>query len=313
MTSRARRAGESPLWLSGVLLLGVMVVVDLVLGRQINGAYAGAAILTGIYADARRTALVSGLALVTSVASGVWHDNLGERDWALRFATCVLICGLALVLAHANHRRQQRLVRTTALAQRVLDSLAVELTGARTVREVADGFLGRAMGTMEATSAMVLALDPDDVLRSLTWHGRSGDGADHYQEIPLSADLPGAVAVRERRDIHYRSAKEIEAAFPDLAGYYPTDRSLHLLPLQREDRTYGLLAITFPPDFFTHHEDGFLHSLAGALTSAVERAAELQRTDAETQRTLLLGELTAEDLPGLEPSQLRNRLVDDGL
>ena len=60
MTSRARSAGESPLWLSGVLLLAVMVVVDLVLGRQINGAYAGAAILTGIYADARRTALVAG-------------------------------------------------------------------------------------------------------------------------------------------------------------------------------------------------------------------------------------------------------------
>ena len=66
------------------------------------------------------------------------------------------------------------------------------------------------------------------------------------------------------------------AAFPDLAGYYPDDRSLHLLPLHRDGTTHGLLAITFPPDLFTPAEDGFLHSLASALTSAVLRAVELQ-------------------------------------
>ncbi|MCU1438955.1 MAG: Serine phosphatase RsbU, regulator of sigma subunit, partial [Naasia sp.] len=159
-------------WLGGALLLGVMVAVDLVLGRQINGAYAGAAVLTAINADVRRTASVAGLALLASVASGTWNDNLGERDWALRFATCVLICALALMAADANHRRSERLARTTALAQRVLDALAVELTGARTVKEVTDGFLGHAMGTLGATSAMVLSLDADDVLRTLSWHGR---------------------------------------------------------------------------------------------------------------------------------------------
>lgn len=275
-----------------MLLLAVMVAVDVMLGRQINGAYGGAAVLTAIYADQRRTAVVCALTLVMSAASGLWNDNLGERDWAIRFATCALICGLALVAAHVNRRRQQRLESTTALAQRVLDSLAVELTGARTVKEVADGFVGNAMGTMGASSAMVLALDADDVLRTLTWHGRTGAGADQYQEIPLSSDLPGAVAVREGRDIHFRSLEEIVAAFPALATYYRTDRSLHLLPLQRDGRRHGLLAITFPPGLFTPHEDGFLRSLAGALTSAVERAAELQRSDAATQRTVLLAEVS---------------------
>ncbi|WP_457208813.1 hypothetical protein, partial [Nocardioides sp. P5_C9_2] len=120
--------------LAGVLLLGVMVAVDVQLGRQLNGAYAGAAVLTAINADVRRTAGVAALALVASVASGIWHDNLGGHDWTLRFATCVLVCGLALLAADANDRRRRRLVRTTTLAQRVLDALAVELTGARTVK-----------------------------------------------------------------------------------------------------------------------------------------------------------------------------------
>lgn len=280
------------MWLSGVLLLLVVMGVDLLLGRQVNGAYGGAAVLTAVYADTRRTTGVAALALALSVASGVWYGNLGDRDWALRFTTCVMICALALVSARANERGRQRLVRTTALAQRVLDSLAVELTGARTVREVADGFLGQAIGTMGASSAMVMSLDDDGVLRTLSWYGRGGTAADQYREVPLSSDLPGAVAVREGRDIHYRSVAEIVAAFPALDGYYPTERSLHLLPLRRDDRTHGLLAITFPPDLLTPHEDGFLHSLAGALTSAVERAAELQRADAAAQRTLLLSELS---------------------
>lgn len=288
--TRVRRTAETLSWLAGVLLLAVMVTVDVVLGRQINGAYAGAAVLTAINADVRRTASVAALALVASVASGTWNDNLGERDWAVRFATCVLVCALAVVAAHVNQRRRRRLTRTTALAQRVLDALAVELTGARTPREVAEGFLEHASGTLGATSAMVLSLDADDMLRTLAWRGRTGDGADQYQEIPLAGDLPGSVAVREGRDVHYRSVKEIEAAFPDLAGYYGSDRSLHLLPLHRDGTTYGLLAITFPPDLFTPDEDGFLHSLAGALTSAVRRAAELQEHDAATQRTVLLAE-----------------------
>ena len=290
MASRAR-VETGRLWLlAGVLLLAVMVAVDVLLGRQINGAYAGAAVLTAINADARRTASVAVLALATSIASGLWHDNLGERAWVIRVVTCVLICGLAVMAADANFRRLRRLERTTTLAQRVLDALAVELTGARTVKEVADGFLGHAVGTLGATSAMVLALDADDFLRTITWHGRSGHGADQYQEVALSSDVPGAVAVREGRDVHYRSLKEILVAFPDLAGYYDTNRSLHLLPLQRGGTTYGLLAITFPPDLFTPSEDGFLHSLAGALTSAVQRAGELQQHDAATQRTALLAE-----------------------
>jgi serine phosphatase RsbU (regulator of sigma subunit) len=287
---RTRVEVERLWWVAGVLLLALMVAVDVVLGRQINGAFAGAAVLTAINAGVRRTASVAGLALVASVASGVWHDNLGERAWAVRFATCVLICGLAVVAAAVNDGRRLRVERTVALAQRVLDALAVELTGARTVKEVADGFVGHAVGTLGATSAMVLSLDADDVLRSITWHGRTGAGADQFQEVPLSADLPGAVAARERVDLHYRSRAEILTAFPDLAGYYSTDRSLHVLPLARDGATYGLLALTFPPDLFTPAEDGFLHALAGALTSAVLRAEELQDSDAAAQRTALLAE-----------------------
>ncbi len=288
----SRAALERWWWVSGPVLLTLMVAVDIGLGRQINGVYAGAAVLVAINADVRRTSLVALACVVASVGSGVWNDNLGEVAWAVRFATCVLICVLAAAAADVNERRRRQLERTTVLAQGVLDALAVELTGARTVKDVAEGFLGRAVGSLGAASAMVLALDADDVLRTVAWHGRGGDGADAYQEVPLSSALPIAVATRERVGVHYRTRRDIVAAFPDLAGYYPQDRSLHLLPLFRDDVTYGLLALTFPPKVVTAAQDGFLRSLAGALTSAIVRAGELERQDAQAQRTALLAEVS---------------------
>ena len=203
MTSRARGAGESPWWISGVLLLGVMVAVDVVLERQINGAYGGAAVLTAIYADVRRTAVVAVLALVMSVASGTWNDNLGERDWAIRFATCVLICGLALLAARGEPppTASDSCARLRWPSVSWTRSRWSSPAPARSGRSPT-GSWATPMGTMGATSAMVLSLDADDVLRTISWHGRSGTGADQYQEVPLSSDLPGAVAVREGRDVH---------------------------------------------------------------------------------------------------------------
>ncbi|GAA1915886.1 GAF domain-containing SpoIIE family protein phosphatase [Nocardioides marmoribigeumensis] len=290
MTPAFSASLERRAWAVGVLLLVVLVALDRASGHQINGVYAAAAVLVAIDTGPGRTAVVAALAVVAAAASGVWNHNLGHGDWTIRFLSCVLLSLIAVVAADLTTRRRRRLEHTTQLAQRVLDALAVELTGARTVREVAEGFVGHAVGVLGASSAMVMSLDGDGMLRSVTWHGRTGDGADQYQEIPVDSDLPGAVAVRQGADLHYRSVKEIEAVMPVLAGYYPSDRSLHLLPLRREGTTYGLLALTFPPDLFTAAEDGFLHSLAGALSSAVRRAGELQAADAATQRTALLDE-----------------------
>lgn len=271
-------------------MLAVLVGVELVTALQINGVYGGAAVVAGIYAGRRHTTWVAALTVVASAGSGLWSDNLGTAGWAVRFAACVLLAAVAVVTASVNARRRERLTRTTEMAQRVLDALAVELTGARTVKDVAEGFVGHAVGALGATSAMYLSLDADDVLRSVSWQGRSEGGADHYQELALHSSVPGAVAARERTDVHYRSLAEIERAFPDLAGYYPDDRSLHVLPLYRGEVTYGVLAMTFPAGAFTAAEDNFLHSVAGALTGAVIRAGELQESEAATQRTALLAE-----------------------
>ena len=281
---------EQHWWTVAAGTLAALVAADLVTGQQINGAYAGAAVVAGLLAGARTTTVVAVVAVVASIASGVWNHNLGEHDWALRFAVCCALSWVAVLAARLDDRRSSGWSAPSSWLAGCLNALAVELTGARTVKDVADGFTAHAMDALGATSAMVLSLDGDDVLRAVSWRGRGNASANRYQELPLSSDVPGAVAVRTGTDLHYRSVGEIEAAFPDLTGYYTSERSLHMLPLRHDGFTYGALALTFPPEAFTPVEDRLLRAVADALTSAIVRARELQASDAEGQRVSLLAE-----------------------
>jgi serine phosphatase RsbU (regulator of sigma subunit) len=203
----------------------------------------------------------------------------------------VIGCVTAILAAHRMKRDRQVVRHTRSLAQGLLDALAVELTGARTVKEVASGFVGRAADRLGASSGMVFVLDADRMMRSIVWMGRGGPEADRYTEFPVDADLPGAVAARERTPRHYRDRVAIEAEFPQLRGYYREDRSLHVLPLTRGDRSVGLLALTFPVGVIaTAEEEGLLVSFSGALSAALARAEELEASDAAAQRTQLLAE-----------------------
>lgn len=288
---------------AALLSLALMVLVDAVGGFQLNGIYAASAVLAGVAAGSRRTVVVATLAVGASALSALWNEELLAGGWLLRFLGCVVICVLAVVGARLQDAQGRRLQRSTTMAQQMLDALAVELTGARTVKEVAEGFVTHMVDTVGAVSAMVLRLDPDDVLRTVTWHGRGSAAADAYQEVPLDWDVPGAVAVREDRDLHYWSTAEIERDLPYLAGYYRTDRSLHLLPLRHRGRPFALLALTFPAGTFRRSDRPFLHSLATAMASAVLRGEELQRYDAEVQRTSLLAEASLRLSRSLDPAR----------
>src|SRR3954463_12623785 len=116
---------------------------------------------------------------------------------------CLVGSVAATVAARRKERDRRGLSQTGSLAQGLLDALAVDLTGARTTKEVASAFVGRAADRLGASSGMVFVLDADGVMRSTVWMGRSGPGADQYSEFRLDADLPGALAARERRPRHY--------------------------------------------------------------------------------------------------------------
>ena len=77
--------------------------------------------------------------------------------------------------------------------------------------------------------------------------GGAGTARTSSRRSRSASDLPGAVAAREGTHKHYRSRAEILAAFPDLAGYYPTERSLHLLSLHRDGSDVRPAGAHLPP------------------------------------------------------------------
>ncbi|WP_374969625.1 SpoIIE family protein phosphatase [Terrabacter sp. BE26] len=275
---------------AGGVVLGAWVAVDVLADFQVSGLFCLAALVVAVSASPRQTLMISVAAVTAAVASGLWNDNLGSAAWLVRLAGCVIGCASAIVAAQLMEHHRQVLQHTSSLAQGLLDALAVELTGARTVKEVASGFVGRAAARLGASSGMVFVLDADQMMRSIVWMGRGGPEADRYTEFPVDADLPGAIAAREGTPRHYRNRAAIEAQFPQLRGYYRDDRSLHVLPLTRGDRTVGLLALTFPVGVIVTAEEGLLVAFSGALAAALTRAQELEAADAAAQRTQLLAE-----------------------
>ena len=221
----------------------------------------------------------------------MWHGTLGEPAWSVRFLSCVVASGASVLAAHLAARLLRRMRHTSRLAQELLDALAVELTGARSVVEVADAFLGKSAERLGAASANIYQLNDDRMLEAVSWFGRGGPEADQYAVIPLDADVPGAVAVRTGVALHLPDRSSIIDAFPALASYYHDDRSLHVLPLIHEGAATGLLALTFPMGVIESDEErGFLGSLAGALSAAMQRAKALAVRDAEVGRAELLAE-----------------------
>ena len=286
--SPARRI--APL-VAGALFFVVWLVLDASGEQQVSGLFSLTAVIVAVSASTRWTVAASVAAVTAAAASGLWHDNVGETAWLLRLVGCLIGCVAATFAAWRMERYRRVMWHTTSLAQALLDALAVELTGARTVKEVANGFVGEAANRLGAASAMVFVLNDDNVMRSIVWMGRSGPAADEYSEFRLDADLPGAVAARDRTPKHFRNRVVIEKAFPKLRGYYAEDRSLHVLPLVHQAELIGLLALSFPVGVIsTREEEGLLESLSGALSAAISRARGLEAVDAAAHRTQLLFE-----------------------
>ncbi|WP_182525444.1 PP2C family protein-serine/threonine phosphatase [Nocardioides dongkuii] len=284
------RPPDGPVVAASLALLGALLVVDLVSGVQLAGVYGGAAVVTSITSRIRWTAAVGAASIATAVASGAWHGTVDTFEFWVRAVGCAVIVLAAVGAAAVGQRYRRRLEATAHLSQRLLDSLAADLTSASTPREVAQSFVENAGATLAASSSRVFVLE-GEVLRSIAWDGAGQGIQGKYDEVPLDSASPLAVAVRTATPHHYADRSEIELAFPDLRGYYTEERSLHLVPLLHEGTGTGLLALSFTPGRRPHGATtGFLDALGNALSRALQRAAGLEQERAAAQRLALLAE-----------------------
>lgn len=182
----------------------------------------------------------------------------------------------------------------------LLQKITADLTGARTVQDVAASVVDNAAAYPGVCSARVYLLGDDRVLRSLAWHGETTGRTDRYDEMALDDDLPGAQVVRTGQPLFLRSLDQLHERFPGFDGEYPDDRSLHVVPLTIGGRTLGVLSLTFlGGEVDDDAQVAYVRAMADVLAQALERTLATERADAERGRDLHLISAQLDVLSGI--------------
>ena len=115
------------LWL---VLFGVLdALPDLI----VISLFSVAPLIVATAADERRTAIIAAATVALAIAAGRWDGVMGDVNYWSLFATVCVISAMAIILAGMRRRREERLVRITAVAQAtqlaLLPPLPPEMTG----------------------------------------------------------------------------------------------------------------------------------------------------------------------------------------
>jgi GAF domain-containing protein/anti-sigma regulatory factor (Ser/Thr protein kinase) len=175
----------------------------------------------------------------------------------------------------------------------LLQSISADLTAVTSVDDIATTVVTHAGTYPGVQTARVYLVTDQQTLRSVAWYGGEVSQQDQWEEFPIEAELPCAVVARTGRPLSLRSLAQIYAEFPALSDYYPTESTLHIVPLTIGGYLLGVLAFTFRPGEVTDSDQrSFVQAIADVLAQAVHRAKTAQRVEADRDRDLRL--LTAQ-------------------
>lgn len=174
----------------------------------------------------------------------------------------------------------------------LLQKVNAELTAADTVADIARTVVDNASERLGAQSARVFLLGDDDVLRCVATAGAGDVWLTAYDEIPLDADLPGAVVFRTGESLLLRNRGMLAEQFPALAGVFATERALHVTPLTIGEHRLGVLSLAFPVggELDEATQVAFVRALADALAQALERARAMASAAEANERLSFLAD-----------------------
>jgi GAF domain-containing protein/anti-sigma regulatory factor (Ser/Thr protein kinase) len=182
-----------------------------------------------------------------------------------------------------------------------LQLLTASLSGALTPGDVATIFIDEVLGSIGADAAALSVVDDETGLMSpVAWKGLPDELVEE-RGVPLSADRPGAKALRRRRPAYYEDIEELAADFPRSRDRAAASRmrSFAYLPLWTAGSAIGLAVLGWrEPNRLAPDDRPFLESVAAQCALALDRARryEAERDIAETlQRSVL-----PETVPSME-------------
>jgi signal transduction histidine kinase len=194
--------------------------------------------------------------------------------------------GVTVVLVQSAVRRlaaslqtAQREIAERRLAEHKLEHLqrlTATLSSAATLEEVARSAAEITTSALSVAAAALWSTDELGDLRLLGSYGTREAVITSFRHVPADSPLPLARVAREGQPIYHETAEDIEsepAILADTMGRLAAFRAYGVIPLVREDRVLGVLALSADrPRHFAPAERAFMASVAGYCADAVARA-----------------------------------------
>ncbi|MFF4014612.1 SpoIIE family protein phosphatase [Streptomyces sp. NPDC001843] len=158
--------------------------------------------------------------------------------------------------------------------------------------------LASMMDEVHAHSGAVYLLAPDQsVLQMAVMAGLPRAFAAPWERVGLSAPIPVAQAVRERRLVWVGGEEDMARRYPRIAVVLPYPFALAALPVATDNAAYGAVFVTWPgshPPLLSDWEREHLTAACDRLAKRLERTAQYNRPPPHHEPDLL----AAPPLPG---------------
>ncbi|MCW2778702.1 MAG: hypothetical protein JWN17_2427 [Frankiales bacterium] len=175
----------------------------------------------------------------------------------------------------------------------LLMDLTAELGAASTRVDVVETVTHKATSLGAVAARLHLVVEGELVSVSYTQDDPEVRAA--WASVPADdVTLPGGAALAAGRPLVWTGLRELEAAFPRLAGVFDSDRTLVVAPLTAAGSPLGILSVTFPgvrPD--PGRDAGFVSTLADATAQSLARTLSEERTRAAADKLRFLADASA--------------------
>ena len=173
-----------------------------------------------------------------------------------------------------------------------LQRVSLDLNAALSIDDISTSVIEVFDFPMAAPSRCLFLLDDRGEHLGLVAHrGMSAEAADMVRRFPVSGDMPGAIAVRERRTVVSTAQVEAVETFASLKGVPRSTNGFAAIPLIGDQACVGVLGIGFDVEL-DDRDLGFFEAVAAQVAQSVVRVRLLERERRRRTELEFLARLT---------------------
>jgi serine phosphatase RsbU (regulator of sigma subunit) len=193
---------------------------------------------------------------------------------------------------------------------RRLQSVSLELSAAMSIIDVADAVIEVFDAPVSAPSRGLYLLDESgEYLVLVAQRGMPPAAAAQFERFAVAADLPGSVAVRDRRTVVSMAPADAVSEFAALRDVPRSTKGFVAIPLVGDKTCVGVLAIGV--DVALEDRDlAFFEAVAAQVAQAVMRVRLLSREQRRRTELEFLAQLTETALAAIDHTDFMRRVCE---